>query len=171
MAAQPHDRHDEHLHVDPDNLPGAIYGTLVVLAVLVGAGGHPEWPLWSVLVLVGATSFVFWLAHVYAGALGRSLHSRRHLDRRMLGSVARHEWPLLQAALWPSIALLAGVIGIVENRERALLLASLVAIGSLFAWGIAYASVKGLGKGGALLYGSLNAAFGGVIVVLQVLVK
>ena len=170
MAAQPHDHPDEHLHVDPDNLPGAIYGTLVVLAVLVGAGGHPEWPLWSVLVLVVATSFVFWLAHVYAGALGRSLHSRRHLDRRMIGDVARHEWPLLQAALWPSIALLCGVAGFVE-RERTLLLASLVAIASLFAWGVAYASVKGLGKGGVVLYGGLNAAFGGVIVILQVLVK
>ena len=161
---------DEHLHVDPDNLPGAIYGTLVVLAVLVGAGSHPEWPLWGILVLVVATSFVFWLAHVYAGALGRSLHSRQHLNRRMVTSVARHEWPLLQAAAWPSLALLVGVLGLIE-RDTALRLSSFVAIASLFAWGVAYASVKGLGKGGALLYGGLNAAFGGVIVILQVVVK
>ncbi len=62
------------------------------------------------------TVFVFWLAHVYAHALAAGVDHGEELSFGEVRLIARHEWPLLQAAALPSLALLAGAVGLVERK-------------------------------------------------------
>ena len=55
-----------------ERLGGYIYGTIVVLAVLVaGAKAYPT-AAGKIAALVAITSVVFWLAHVYASGRSQS---------------------------------------------------------------------------------------------------
>ena len=53
-------------------LGGFIYGTILVLSVLVAAARAYPREAGHIAVLVAVTSFVFWLAHVYAHGLSYS---------------------------------------------------------------------------------------------------
>ena len=101
-----------------ENLAGAIYGTILVTSVVAAADSSDA--IWRSLGIVEVTVLVFWLAHVYAHALAWSLDSNEPFSRRGLRPVARKEWPLLQAAVVPTIALVAGGIGLISHPDRLL---------------------------------------------------
>src|SRR4029450_13763521 len=72
-------------------LAGFIYGTIVTLSVVVaGARAHPQGP-GHVAVLVAVTCLVFWIAHVYAHALGHSAALGEHLSLGELQRIGRRE--------------------------------------------------------------------------------
>ena len=54
---------------------GAIYGTIAASAVIAATARHQ--PPGKVLILTVATLAIFWLAHVYAGALSHQMRSTR----------------------------------------------------------------------------------------------
>lgn len=54
-----------------DSLAGGIYGTILVAPVLAAADAKGA--IWRALAIVVVTTLVFWLAHVYAHSLARSL--------------------------------------------------------------------------------------------------
>jgi len=86
-----------------ERLEGFIYGTIVALAVLVaGARAFPH-EAGHIAALVVATTIVFWLAHVYAHGLGRSVARDRRLTLAELRDVARHEWAIVEAAMLPAL--------------------------------------------------------------------
>ena len=97
------------------NYAGAIYGSLLAASVVVGAGVGAEGnyhlgPLRLAALLV-ATGLVFFIAHAYSELVGDRL---RHapLGWSEIRRVARHEWPLFQAALPPAgAAVLVGLLG------------------------------------------------------------
>src|SRR5262249_33874168 len=63
-----------------ERLGGYIYGTIVVLSVVVaGAKAYPHSP-GHIAAFVLVTTVVFWLAHVYAHALGHSVSHDEHLS-------------------------------------------------------------------------------------------
>ena len=63
-----------------DNLAGGIYGTILVTSIIAAADASHT--IWRSLGIVEITMIVFWLAHVYAGALARSLDSDETFSRR-----------------------------------------------------------------------------------------
>lgn len=100
---------------DAPNYTGAIYGCLLAGSVVVGAGAGAgtDYALSSVRLagLLISTGLVFWLAHAYARLVGDRVHHATN-DRREIRRVARHEWPLFQAALPPAAAAVVfGVLG------------------------------------------------------------
>lgn len=97
-----------------DNLAGGIYGTILVTSIVAAADSSVT--IWRSLGIVEVTMIVFWLAHVYAGVLARSIDGDETFSRREVRRVAGREWPLLQAAIVPSIVLLAGGFGLIETR-------------------------------------------------------
>ena len=97
-----------------DNLAGGIYGTILVTSLVAAADGSDE--IWRSLGIIEVTVLVFWLAHVYAHALAWRLDSNEGFTRAGLRRIARGEWPLLQAAIVPSLALLAGGLGLISSR-------------------------------------------------------
>ena len=147
-----------------DNLAGGIYGTILVTSVIAAADASDA--IWRSLGIVEITVIVFWLAHVYAGALAWSIDSDEPFSRREVRRIAGREWPLLQAAVVPSLALIAGGVGLIASRT-AYWIAIGYGVAALVWWGLLYARKEGLGRGATLAVVLVNASFGLCIVVLK----
>jgi hypothetical protein len=151
-----------------ERLAGFIYGTIVTLSVIVaGARAFPHDP-GHVAALVGVTSIVFWLAHVYAHSLGESISHDEHLSVAEVRRIARREGSLIEAAVPPVAALLLGAVGILSERAS-LWLAFGLGLGVLFVEGIVFARHERLGLVGSVVVIALNLGLGGVLVALKLL--
>ncbi len=147
-----------------DNLAGGIYGTILVTSIIAAADSSEA--IWLSLGVVEITMIVFWLAHVYAGALARSLDSNEAFSGGEVRRSVRREWPLLQAAIVPSLALIAGGVGLVATRT-AYWLAIGYGVATLVWWGILFARKERLGSGATIAVVLVNASFGLCIVALK----
>src|SRR5262249_1263813 len=147
-------------------LGGFVYGTIVVLAVVITGGkSYPHEP-GHVAVLVVVTTVVFWLAHVYSHALAHSVSRDEHLSFSELRDIARREASLLEAGLPPVVALLLGSIGVLSDNA-AVWLAIALGLAVLAAQGIVFARIEKLGWLGTLVVLALNLALGLLLVALK----
>jgi|SRR4051794_13518069 len=152
-----------------ERLGGFVYGTIVVLAVIVaGAKAYPKQP-GHVAGVVFVTSAVFWLAHVYSEALAHSVSRNEHLSWAELKRIARHEAAILEAAVLPIAALLLGSLGVL-SATAAGWTALGVGLAVLAVQGIVFARAEKLGPLGTAVVVALNLGLGLVLVALKVLV-
>ena len=152
-----------------ERLGGFVYGTILVLSVIVaGAKAFPHSP-GRLALLVAVTAGVFWLAHVYADALGWSVVHETHLSVAELWERARHEASLLEACVPSVVALLLGALGVL-SETTAVWLALGLGLGVLFLIGIVFARVEKLGALGTTVAVLANLALGGSLILLKVLV-
>lgn len=150
------------------HLAGAIYGTILATTVVASASGHPE-PLGRMTLLVVGTSVVFWLAHVYSIELAARLVAGRPLERHEVLRVARAEWPMLQSS-WPIVlALVLGLLGVLDP-VRAVDVAMALGIGALFTYGIMVGRQEGVSRLRVVLNGLATGAFGLAVLALKVFV-
>jgi hypothetical protein len=150
-------------------LSGFIYGTIVALSVLVGgARAYPHSP-GHIAVLVGVTCVVFWLAHVYAHAIGHAVARQERLTLGEIGTFARNEAALVEAALAPVVALLLGAAGVISG-QASVWLAFAFGMVVLGVEGLVFARMERLGFLGTLLVVGLNLSLGLVLVALKILV-
>jgi hypothetical protein len=152
-----------------ERLAGFVYGTIVVLAVIVAGAKAYQHDAGHIAVLVLVTTGVFWLAHVYAHALAHSVAYDQHLSRAELLRIARREGSIVEAALPPVAALLLGAFGVVSAKGAvwAALVLGLVVLG---AQGIVFARVERLGWLGTLVVVGANLGLGVMIIGLKVFV-
>ena len=152
-----------------ERLGGFVYGTIVVLSVIVaGAKAYPD-DTTRIAVLVAVTTIVFWLAHAYAHALAESVRSNEHLTVTEVRRIGRHEAPLVQAGV-PSIAvLLLGSARPVRERHRDLAGGRLWP-GVLAVQGFVFARVERLGPTGTIAVVAVNLGLGLLLVALKLLV-
>jgi hypothetical protein len=115
------------------------------------------------------TSVVFWLAHVYAHALGGSVAREQHLTLAELRRVARHEAAIIEAALLPVGVLLLGAFGVISTTA-AVWLALATGLAVLAAEGLLFARLERLGWLGTLAIVSVNLALGVALIGLKLLV-
>jgi hypothetical protein len=151
-----------------ERLGGFIYGTIVVLAVVVaGAKAYPH-GAGHIAALVVGTTVVFWLAHVYAHGLGHSVARDQHLSLAELRHIARREGSIVEAALPPVAALLLGALGVVSTQVAVW---SALALGLvvLAAQGITFARVERLAWLGTLVVVAANLGLGVLIIALKLL--
>ncbi len=152
-----------------ERLAGFIYGTIVALAVLVaGAKAFPH-EAGHIAVLLVATTVVFWLAHVYAHGLGRSVARDRRLTLAELRDVARHEWAIVEAALLLAIPLLLAAFGLISTK-LGVWLALGTGLAVLAVEGLLFARAERLGRLGTLTVVSVNLALGVSLIVLKLVV-
>ena len=150
-------------------ISAAVYGTVLAMAsIAAGAFAHvgPR----ELIGIVATTSFVIWLAHVYAETLGESIERAHRIDWDEFTSLATRELPILGAAAAPISVLLLGALGIVEESTDIWLAFGLGFV-ALAAQGRRYARVEGLGAARTTVVIALNLALGGIVVVLKVLVS
>jgi hypothetical protein len=151
------------------DLAGFVYGTIVVLSVIVAAAkAFPHQP-GHVAVLVAVTTIVFWLAHVYAHGLGFSVEHDVHLSFAELRSIGRREGAIVGAGIPPEFALLLGAVGLLPE-SAATWLAMGLGLVVLGAAGIVFARVERLRPLSALAVVLANLALGVVLIGLKVLV-
>jgi hypothetical protein len=149
------------------NYSGAIYGSLLAGSVVVGAaagtGGDYHLTPLQLAVLLVATGLVFWLAHAYAALVGDRIH-HVPLSRAECRRVARHEWPLLQAALPAAgAAVLVGLLG--GSDAAAGWTALTVAIAGQVGWA-AVATLRAGASGPLVLVTALVNLLLGLLIVL-----
>jgi VIT1/CCC1 family predicted Fe2+/Mn2+ transporter len=155
--------------VDGSRLAGAIYGTIVVLAVIAGVSEDTEAGAASVLGALLVTALALWIAHVYAESLASRLVDPEVKWREIVRRAIAQEWPLAQAALVPAVPLLLGALGVL-SRDTAIDVAMALALADLFAWGVAVGRASDQPRGRAVLSGLLNVALGAIVVGLKLLV-
>jgi hypothetical protein len=149
-------------------LGGFIYGTIVVLAVvLAGAEAYPE-SAGRIAALVVATSLALWLAHVYAHGLAQSVAHDQHLSLAELRHIASRERSIAEAALPPVAALLLGALGVVSTQA-----ATWTALGLglvvLAVQGIALSRIERLGLLGTIVVVAANLGLGFLMIGLKLL--
>jgi hypothetical protein len=153
-------------------LSGAVYGTILATAVVVAVAGHPDQlPAQhsTTLLLVLVTSLVFWLAHVYAEAVGARLVAGHELGWPNILRIARGEWPMLQSSIPILIPLALASLGVV-SEETGSWLAVLVGVGALFTYGWLIGRRENLGTGRSLMHALTTGSFGLVVLALKVFV-
>jgi hypothetical protein len=147
-----------------DNLAGGIYGTILVTSIIAATDFHAN--IWRSLGIVIVTTLTFWLAHVYAHALAVSLDATETISFVRIRRVGRHEWPLLQAAILPSLILFAGALGLLGTMLTYRLAVG-VGVATLIWWGIVFARKEQLSRRATFIVVAVNAGFGILIVALK----
>jgi len=101
----------------------AVHGVVLISGLLVIVAGQPDAAAPDVLVKVVATAAVFWLAHVYSGAVAHlgDHHEEDHPSQIRLGKAVvyslNHSWGMLSAALVPIVILGLGVVGLLSYEQ------------------------------------------------------
>ena len=150
-------------------LAGFIYGTIIVLAVVVAAAqAYPD-DAARIAAMVGVTSVVFWLAHVYAHGVAESVAEDQHFSLSRLRRIAQREASIVEAALPPFTALVLGAFGLLSTKA-AVWLAIGLGLAVLVVQGIIFARVEGLGRIATLVVVTANLGLGLVLVGLKLLV-
>lgn len=88
-----------------ENAAAAVYGLIVVGALLSGESDRHETYLDTFAATLIAIA-LYWLAHVYASALGGRLREGERLTGGVLARALVHDLPLLWGATVPLLALL-----------------------------------------------------------------
>jgi hypothetical protein len=144
----------------------AVYGTILVLAVVAALSRDSHATSGAVLVAVLATSLVFWLAHIYADVLSRRASGDASPLAGIVKHAARQEWPLVEAAFAPALPLLLGWAG-VFGRSPAITVSLVIGLGDLAAWGYVAGRAMQQSRARAVLSALAALALGAVMVLLK----
>src|SRR5262245_50215203 len=145
---------------------GAVYGTILLLAVVAALSEDEEATSLAILGGVLATSLVFWVAHVYADVLSRRVAGEELPWRPLLMSAAYREWPLVEAAFAPALPLLLSAIGLL-GRSAAVTLALAVGLIDLAGWGYVAGRTMRQSRLKSLLSALVAVALGTMMVLLK----
>ena len=157
------------LRAGPDtDFAGAIYGQVLAGGAVVALSRHDETPA-EIAAAVTATMVVFWIAHVYALLMSRSVVASGRIRIGDFGRLAVREWPMVQAAAPAIVALLLAAAGL-WPRATGITIALVLGVADLIAWGIAIGRRSGRSKARSLLTGLGCGAFGALLIVLKALV-
>jgi len=146
-------------------IASVVYGTITAMATVAAVGDDRD--PWKLAELVAATALVFWIAHVYAHALGESISERQTLRPQAVAAIARREFGIVLAAALPVTALVLGAIGVIRDRSAAWLALG-VGLATLAVEGVRYARLARLRLPGALWAIASNVVLGLLVVALKV---
>lgn len=145
---------------------GAVYGSMLAASVVVGAGTLGEFPRLQMAALLLCTGVVFWAAHVFARLFGASLMDES-LTWRAVGTVCKHERPIIDAAVPPAAAAaLSPLLGL--GAGETLWLALGVALAGQVGWATAGAVRVGADRRLVAVAAAVNLLLGLLIVLAKV---
>ncbi|HET9243804.1 MAG TPA: hypothetical protein VFN99_10180 [Gaiella sp.] len=123
-----------------------------------------------IAAVVGVTSVVFWLAHVYAHGIAESVADDQRFSLTRLRRLARREASIVEAAIPPFVALLLAAFGLLSTQV-AIWLAIGLGLAVLLLQGIIFARMERLGPLATLGVVAANLFLGVVLVGLKLLVS
>ncbi len=115
-----------------ENSAGAIYGLIVIAALLAAESGEHE----SYVDTIGSAAIataLYWLAHAYAQLLGGRLATGERLTPAALARALAHDWTIVRGAVLP-LAALAITWAAGTTQRTAVIVALWSAIASLVAF-------------------------------------
>ncbi|MEU1196282.1 hypothetical protein ABZ446_08675 [Streptomyces sp. NPDC005813] len=147
------------------NYTGAVYGSMLAASVVIGAGTLGDFPIVELVVLLLLTGLVFWIAHVHAQLFGARM-AQRSLDGRVVLEVCREEWPIVQAAVPPAVAVaVSPLLGL--GVQGAIWLSVAVAVAGQVGWSATAARRAGASWNLVAVTASVNLVLGLVIISLK----
>ena len=147
-------------------LKGGVYGQVMVTATVAALALDDALSATNILIFTIATMFVFWLAHVYAELISMHAAAGSGISRERLLGVFRSEWPIMQAAGPPALALALAALD-VYSREAGVRIALISGIVLLAGWGWRIGRRAEMSTSGTLLAAGLSASLGVFIVLLE----
>jgi len=153
-----------------ERLGGYTYGTIIVLATIVGAAQAFKHGSGHIAILVLGTAVVFWLAHVYADAIADSLARGQRISWAELGEIATRESSIIEAAVIPVLLLAGGTLGL-YSVHTAVWLAFVGGLVVLVTEGLAFARAERLGVVASLAVVGANLTLGLMLVALKLWVS
>ncbi|WP_369244525.1 hypothetical protein [Streptomyces sp. R41] len=148
---------------------GGVYGSMLAASVVVGAGTLGAFPRLELVLLLLLTGVVFWIAHVHAQLFGARL-AAQNLDRRTVLHVCRDEWPIVNAAIPPAVAVaVSPLLGL--DVPGALWLALTVAVAGQVGWSAAAARRAGASWRLVAVAASVNLLLGLLIISFKLFLK
>lgn len=142
-----------------------IYGTIIVLVVIVTLEDHPPGALAAIGSVLGAGVAVA-IAEFYSELIGLRIHEKRRLTRTEIHGIATSVSAVLFGALLPLPVLLLALFD-VFTVESALALDKWILVGLLVFYGYGAATLSGTGK----VWATFMALLAGTIGIAVVLIK
>jgi hypothetical protein len=134
----------------------AVYGTILVLAVLSYLSEDEDLGRGDVATAVVGTGLAYFAAHVYVDYLAARMIGVRESTLALSRRILFTEWPLLQAMLAPGVPLVLGALG-VWSRDTGVTIALGIAFADLVGWGY---------RTGRRSYGTVPGAVGSALVAV-----
>jgi hypothetical protein len=153
-----------------ERLGGYTYGTIIVLATIVGGAQAFKHGAGHIAILVLVTAVVFWLAHVYSDAIADSLARGQRLSWAELREIAARESSIIEAAVIPVLLLAGGTLGL-YSVHAAVWLAFVGGLVVLITEGLAFARAERLGVVASLAVVAANLTLGLMLVGLKLWVS
>nr|WP_231978938.1 hypothetical protein [Streptomyces sp. TLI_053] len=139
---------------------------MLAASVIAASSAQESHPRLSLVLLLVITGLVFWAAHVYAHVAGQR-EAGKDVTFRQVRRVGRHEWPIVEAAALPALAVLVSPwLGAGENAWLALA----VAVSQQVAWAALGAHRAGARPRQVVAEGAVSLVLGLVIVAAKVVV-
>jgi hypothetical protein len=120
----------------------AVYGSFLAASV-IGVAYEAGEDARAMTATTFASMLIFWLAHVWSEVIGEHVSAGARFDPRVAATIARREWPLIEAGAIPTVLLALAWAGL-WPRETGAALALASTILQITAWG----AVAGLRSGG-----------------------
>jgi hypothetical protein len=150
-----------------ENPSGAVYGVIVIGALLAGESGRHETYLDTISSAVVAAA-LYWLAHAYAGVLGRRLSSGERLTASAPAQALWRDLAVIRGAAIPLVALvLTALAG--AGQQSAVTAALWSAVASLVGLELLAGLRSGASRGELVLDATVGMAMGLAILALKVL--
>ena len=145
-----------------------MYGSFLAASVL-GVAYEAGESARTMTATLFASMLVFWLAHAWSEIVGTHIKAGARFERRQIALIARREWPLVEAAVVPTVLLALAWAG-VWSRDTGAVLALMTTVVQITLWGF----VAGRRAGGtaisAALLGGVQGALGIALLLLERLV-
>jgi hypothetical protein len=154
-------------HLGSQQIARIVYGSIIGLALVVGAGDHPPtagvMAAWLVL-----TGFAVALAEVYSEIVGAETRQRHRVTRAQLGHMLESAGAVALGVSFPAVFFVLAVVRVIEPGT-AYEVAKWSGLGLIGFYGFWAARFAGASVSAALLRAALVAAVGGVMIVFKVL--
>lgn len=149
-----------------ENPSGAVYGVIVIGALLAAESGRHE-SYFDTLLSAAIAAALYWVAHSYAGVLGRRLTDGGRLTVGALLTALAHDWALIRGASIPLLALVVAALA-GAAQETAVNAAVWSSVVSLVAFELIAGLRSGAGRGELALEAAVGAAMGLAILALKI---
>jgi hypothetical protein len=143
----------------------AVYGSFLVASV-VGVAFEAGESARAMTASTFGSMLIFWLAHAWSEVVGERISAGAAFRSRQAHVIARREWPLVEAAVLPTLLLALAWIG-VWSRETGAVLALAAAIVQITGWGV----IAGRRSGGTWLSAGVLGAVQGMLGVVLLLLE
>jgi hypothetical protein len=143
----------------------AVYGSFLVASV-VGVAFEAGQDARFMTTAAFGSALVFWLAHWWSEVIGAQISLGEEFRRRDALVIASREWPLVEAAVLPTLLLALAWAG-VWSRETGAQLALAAAVLQIMGWALVAGRRAGWTWLRAALFAAVEGALGVVLLLLE----